>query len=216
MKGLLHSALFLLLLCVLPEMAAGQQRFRAGIIAGLTASQIDGDNSAGYNKLGLQTGLRAIARLKGRTEASLEFLFSQRGCQNELIRNDYGNTFSLTTNYLEVPVQFHYKDWLIEGDDDEPDYYKVAFNGGFSYARLLGVKINDEESFIRAVAPDYLKKDDFSFVLGANFFANRYLCLTLRYVRSIGSMYDPRDWNPAPYRSAWNAHSLYFQTAWMF
>lgn len=217
MKGLFYPLFFLLATCIFTTNAYGQQRFRAGIIAGVTASQIDGDNSAGYNKLGLQAGLRAITRLKGRTEASIEFLFTQRGSQNELIRNnDFGNTFSLTTNYLEVPVQFHFKDWLVEGDDDEPDYYKVSFNGGFSYARLLGTKVDDDLSAIRVVAPDYLKKDDFSFILGANFFASRNICLTLRYVRSIGYMYDPRDWNPAPLKSAWNSHSLYFQTAWMF
>lgn len=216
MKGLLQPLFFLLLICILPAAAQGQQRFRAGVIFGVTASQIDGDRSAGYNKLGLQGGLRAIARLKGRTEGSIEFLFAQRGCQSELIRDEFSTFFSLTTNYLEVPVQWHFKDWLVEGDEDEPDYYRVSFNGGFSYARLLGTKVKDDESAIRVVAPDYLKKNDFSFILGANFYANRYLCLTLRYVRSIGYMYDPRDWNPAPLNSAWNSHSLYFQTAWMF
>jgi Outer membrane protein beta-barrel domain len=216
MKVLIQPLLLLFVFCFAPAFLLGQQRFRAGIILGVNASQIDGDRSAGYNKLGLQTGLRAISRLKGRTEASIEFLFSQRGCQSELVKDEFSNFFSLTTNYLEVPVQWHYKDWLIEGEGDEPDYYKVSFNGGFSYARLLGTKVNDDLSAIRVIAPDYLKKNDISFLLGANFFANRHLCFTFRYVRSIGFMYDPRDWNPAPAQSGWNSHSLYFQSAWMF
>ena len=218
-EGLLTGLLWVLLMAVLapaPAAAQAPRRFKAGIIAGVTASQIDGDNSAGYNKLGLQTGLRAIARLKVRTEASVEFLFSQRGSQSELIKDEFNYFFSLTTNYLEVPVQWHYKDWLVEGDGDEPDYYRVSFNGGLSYARLLGTKVNDDLSAIRVIAPDYLKKNDVSFMLGANFFANRHLCFTVRYVRSIGYMYDPRDWDPAPGKSAWNSHSLYFQSAWMF
>jgi len=216
MKGLIQVLTTCCLFCIFTSSAYSQQRFRAGVILGVTASQIDGDNSAGYNKLGLQTGLRAVARLKGRTEASIEFLFTQRGSQSELIKDEFSNFFSLTTNYLEVPVQWHFKDWLIEGEEGEPDYYKVSFNGGFSYGRLLGTKVNDDLSAIRVIAPDYLKKNDFSFVLGANFFATRHFCLTLRYVRSIGYMYDPRDWNPAPAKSAWNSHCLYFQTAWMF
>ena len=216
MNLLIRSFIRLYVFCFLPVLLPGQQRFRAGVILGVTASQIDGDRSAGYNKLGLQTGLRAVARLKGRSEASLEFLFSQRGSQSELIKDEFSNFFSLTTNYLEVPVQWHYKDWLVEGDGDDPDYYRVSFNGGFSYARLMGAKVDDDLSAIRVIAPDYLKKNDFSFLLGANFFANRHLCFTFRYVRSIGYMYDPRDWDPAPAQSAWNSHSLYFQSAWMF
>ena len=61
----------------------GQARFSAKAIAGLTASQIDGDASAGYHKVGLQGGLGVAARLKGKQSASIEFLFTQRGCRNQ-------------------------------------------------------------------------------------------------------------------------------------
>ncbi len=216
MKGLIQPLFFLCLLFLTPVLLSAQQRFRAGIVMGVTASQIDGDRSAGYNKLGLQPGLRVLARLKGRTEGSIEFLLSQRGSQSELVKNEFSNFFSLTTNYLEVPVLWAFKDWLVEGEGNAPDYYKVAFCGGLSYARLLGAKASDDQSAINVVAPDFLKKNDFSFLLGANFFANRHLCFSFRYVRSMDFMYDPRDWNPAPAQSGWKSHSLYFQSAWMF
>ncbi|MCC7507153.1 MAG: hypothetical protein IT259_17735, partial [Saprospiraceae bacterium] len=63
----------LLLLMLLPEgaIAQRQQRFKAGIIAGLTASQIDGDESAGYHKVGLQGGLRGVVILGGKQDASV-------------------------------------------------------------------------------------------------------------------------------------------------
>lgn len=213
-----YSTLFtLFVFCCLVAPAWGQKqapRFRAGAVLGLTASQIDGDLSAGYNKLGLQAGLRAIARLQRRTEASVEILFAQRGAQSELVRDAEAFGFSVALNYIEVPLQFHFKDWLIE--DEDGDYHKVAFNGGLSYARLIGTKVSDDLSAMEVIVPEFLKKDDFSFLLGANFYANRNLCFTLRYVRSIGFMYDPRDWNPAPAQRGWNGHCLYFQTAWLF
>lgn len=194
-----------------------QPRFRAGAIVGLTASQIDGDLSAGYNKLGLQGGLRVIGRLTERTEASLEFLFSQRGAQRELVKNRYGDPqYPIALNYVEMPLQWHFKDWLIEGEDESENYYKVSINAGFSYARLIGTRIKDkEENPFYDLVPDYLKKNDFSFVLGANFFANRHLGFTIRYNRSIGYMYDPRDWPNPPYDRGWNGHCLYFQTVYL-
>ncbi|MCB0529350.1 MAG: PorT family protein [Saprospiraceae bacterium] len=200
-----------------PALLAAQPRFRAGLIAGLTASQIDGDLSAGYNKLGFQAGLRTTARLTPKTEGSIEFLFVQRGSQSELVRDQFNPyNFSLTLNYVEVPLQWHYKDWLVEGDGNDEDYYRVSLNLGLSYARFMNASVDDELSGVNVVVPDYLKKNDFSFLIGASFFATRHIGLTVRYVRSIGYMYDPRDWDPAPAQKAWNAHSLYFQTMYMF
>lgn len=211
--------LFLLLL-FLPALLLAQrqpQRFRAGIVAGLTAAQIDGDLSAGYNKLGLQAGLRGITRLSEHTDASVEILYAQRGCQSELLKNfDNPFFFSLTLDYVEIPVQWHYKDWLIEGDNESENYYRVSFNLGLSYARLLNTRFKDDFSALQAVAPDYLKKNDISFLIGANFMANRHVGFTVRYQRSFGYMYDPRDWDPAPAQRGWNGHALYFQGVYLF
>lgn len=204
---------------VLPFTAVAQRqpaRFGAGVILGLTASQINGDLSAGYNKLGLQAGIRGIARLRERTEASVEILFAQRGAQSTLIKDradPFG--FSLTLNYIEVPVQFHYKDWFI--DDDENSFWRVSVNAGLSYARFMGYRTGKDGSAVYVVVPDYLKKNDISFLAGISFFANRHLGFTVRYVRSIGYVYDYRDWGAtAPYDRNWNTHSLYFQTAFLF
>ena len=195
---------------------SAQQRFKAGAIVGLTASQIDGDLSAGYNKLGLQAGLRVVGRLQKKTEASMEFLFSQRGAQSELVQNKYDYfPFAVTLNYVEVPLQWHYKDWLIEGDDESENYYKVGVNAGLSYARLIGTRLDDDISWLKGVVPDYLKKNDVSLVLGFNFFINRHVGITVRYNRSLVYMYDPRKWNPAPVSRAWNGHCLYFQTVYL-
>ncbi len=208
----------LFLICLFPCILMAQPRFKAGIIAGVTASQIDGDLSAGYNKLGLQGGLRVIGRLTERTDASLEFLFSQRGAQREFIQNRFGDPlYPITLNYVEIPVQWHYKDWLIEGDDASKNFYRVSVNAGLSYARLLGSRLKDgPENPFYGLVPDYIKQNDISFVLGVNIFVNRHLGFTVRFNRSIGYMYDPRDHKIPPYNRAWNGHCLYFQTVYLF
>ncbi len=195
----------------------GQQpRFGAGLVLGVTAAQINGDLSAGYNKLGLQTGLRGIVRLKERTEGSVEILFAQRGAQSTLVKDRFDPFgFSLTLNYIEVPVQWHYKDWFVE--DDKDGFWRVSFNAGLSFARFLGYRTRDDQSAVYTVVPDYLKKNDLSFLIGANFFATRHWGFTARYVRSIGYMYDYRDWGAtAPYDRNWNGHCLYFQGVYLF
>ncbi len=204
-------------LLILPLLLAAQPRFKAGAVLGLTASQIDGDLSAGYNKLGFQGGLRVVARLKDPMEASMEILYSQRGCRNELIPSDYDpNPFALTLNYIEVPIQFHYKDWLIEYDDEKYNFYRVSINAGLSYARLFSTKVDDDFSWLSGVAPEFLKKNDLSLVLGFNFFFNRHLGMTVRWNHWLFPMYDPRDYDPAPASRSWRGHCLYFQTVYLF
>ncbi len=193
-----------------------QRRFQGGVVVGLSASQIDGDLMAGYDKLGLIGGIRTVARLKERSDLSVEFLFAQRGAQTDLVKDKYNpNHVSLTLNYVEVPVQWHYKDWLVEGEKESDNYHKVSFNGGFSYARFIGQRIRGEESWFEGIVPNYFIKTDVSLLLGFNFFANKNLGFTVRYVRSLNLMYDPRDWNPAPAQRGWLGHCIYFQTAYM-
>ncbi|MFZ4473700.1 MAG: porin family protein [Saprospiraceae bacterium] len=213
-----HKTLFFAIgIALLPFILNAQQRFRAGIIAGVTASQINGDNSAGYNKPGLVAGFRVVSRIGERTDGSIELLFAQRGAQSELVRDNFNpNNFALTLNYIEVPVQWHYKDWLIEGDNESEDYYRVAFDLGLSYARFFSSRFRGEPNGIEVVSKDYLKKNDISLVLGANVFFTQHLGITLRYVRSLGAMYNPKDWNPAPIANSWIGHCLYLQGVYLF
>lgn len=211
MKKKLLLFAFLSFACLL----AAQPRFRGGAVLGLTASQIDGDLSAGYNKLGFQSGLRVTARLKGKMEASMEILYSQRGCQNELIPNDFDpNPFKLTLNYIEVPIQFHYKDWLVEYDESKYDFYRVSMNAGLSYGRLFSTKLDDDFNNLLG-APNYLEKNDLSIVLGANFFFTQHFGITIRWNRSLVLLYDARKSQGGGGRS-WNQHCLYFQSVYMF
>ncbi len=213
----------LLLACLLPAQGQAQsrnrdQRFGAGLIAGVTASQIDGDESAGYNKLGIQAGARGTVRLGKRTEGSVEILYTQRGAKSRFVKDRYDpNIYSIRLDYIEVPVQWHFKDWLIEGEDRDPDWYKASFNIGLMYARYMGKgKARGELNGLDVVALDYLKRDDLSFVIGANLLSNRHLGFTFRYFRSLFPMYNPKDYNPAPYKNSLISHCLHFQIFYLF
>ncbi len=187
------------------------QRFKAGIIAGVTVSQIDGDDSDGYHKVGLQTGLKGIAILKPKQQASIEILYTQRGCRNEPETYPLYNT---TLNYIEVPLQWHYSDWLVEAGDDADNFYRVYFNVGASWSYLLGYKDKYEDGFgITAALPD-LNKNSFCGMLGASFYATRNIGFTFRWQRAFNNLYNPQD--GTNYASSLKEHSLTFQTMFVF
>ncbi|MCC6411415.1 MAG: PorT family protein [Saprospiraceae bacterium] len=214
----MNTLRLLFFFCFFSTVALAQEtrvrRFNAGPVLGFSASQIDGDNSQGYNKPGLIAGLHTTAFLNKRFDASIEFLFAQRGSQSEIIKDqDNPGAFSMTLNYVEVPLQIHVKDWFVE--DDDGVYHKISLDAGFSYARFMSSKIDNEFSALNVVAPDYINKNDFSFVLGASFYANRHWGFNFRWVRGITSVYDPNKWNPAPVQDAWRGHCLYFAVMYM-
>lgn len=208
-------AAFLLLIFVglMPDsaLAQRQQRFKAGIVAGLTASQIDGDESAGYHKVGLQGGLRGVIILGGKQDASVEILYTQRGCRNQ---PKTFPEFSTTLGYIEVPVQWHYKDWLMEGEGNAPDWYRMQFNIGLSYGRLLNSQDKFNDGFgIFSALPD-LEKNSFCFLVGATFNASPHLGFTVRLHRGLNKLYQPGDGKN--YRSQLIEHFLAFQAVYMF
>lgn len=206
-------ALLLSGIALLPSALYAQQRFKAGIIAGVTASQIDGDASAGYNKVGVQGGLRVAAILQEKQDASVEILFTQRGCRNEAKTPPY---FKTTLNYVEVPVQWHYHDWLVEGSDESENFYRVQFNAGFSYGRLINYKDSSDGSIagITPALPD-LNRNSFCFLIGASFYATKHLGFNFRYHRAMNKLYKPG--KPGTnYAYSLNEHFLAFQAMYMF
>lgn len=211
----LSGFLFLLLLIALvPDALQAQrraQRFKAGLIAGLTASQIDGDQSAGYHKVGVQGGLRAIAMIKDKQDVSVELLFTQRGCRNQ--PRAYSEVFNITLNYVEVPFQWHFHDWPASQNSDKPDYYRVHLNAGLSYARLLDYKDKFGFNVLSPVLPK-LNRNSFCFLIGASLYVSKHLALTVRYHRAANKLYKP-DPNIINDLSL-NEHFLAFQTMYVF
>lgn len=190
-----------------------QQRFRGGIVAGVTASQIDGDASAGYNKVGLQAGLRVAAILKEKQDISVEIAYTQRGCRNEAKTPPY---FKTTLNYVEVPVQWHYHDWLVDNGDEAENFYRVHFNVGASYARLINYTDSSDGSIagITPALPD-LNRNSFCFLIGASFYASKHFAFNFRYNRAINKLYKPG--KPGTnYAYSLNEHFLALQAMYMF
>lgn len=191
-----------------------QSRFKGGIVAGFNAAQLDGDASAGYNKVGLNAGARVLIELTGRYQISTEILFSQRGSRTT--EKESVITRSCTLNYLEVPVLFNIRDWL-KKSDDEQSYYKVAFSIGIVYGRLF--KATASPNFFHAPVLDKFATNDVGFSAGINYFINPHWGLTCRVTKSFNKVFNPNKYTNDPLAGGFLAlrgHYLSFQTAWIF
>jgi hypothetical protein len=189
-----------LIITALSTMQAQQKeqwpRFKAAIIAGMNLSQVDGDDKAGYRKIGLNTGIQGIVVLHPRWELSLDMLLSQRGSNSNV--DLAGNTLFWHFNYVEVPVMVSFLDWKQLDKKNRP-YMKVKASFGFSYARLLGgfmeqpkgVRISDQ------IFLDKYRPNDFSVVVGAGIFFTRNIGMDIRWSNSMSSIVN-RSYNSGP------------------
>ncbi|MCL2246613.1 MAG: PorT family protein [Lentimicrobiaceae bacterium] len=148
---LLSTFCFLLsAVCFLPSASA--QRFIGGVAAGMNITQVDGDEVFGYKKVGFNGGpyVKLMLDRKQRFSLTMELLYSQKGAVKKSnssyveyiakgdtafidpLYPDYDKRFyyNLRTDYLELPLLFHY---------DDPRS-KVSIGIGFSWARLVYIK----------------------------------------------------------------------------
>jgi hypothetical protein len=152
------------------------QRFGGGIKAGGNFSQIDGDDVAGFNRLGICGGVYGTARIKSYLDFKIEFMYSQRGSKST--PKQYPVNIAL--RYLEVPLILSLKDW--KSKDEENSYYRMKFDGGLSLGRLFSADAfnNIDEDF---------KTNDISWLAGVEYFYHKNFGMGLRYTRSLTPVY---------------------------
>ncbi|MEM1328863.1 MAG: porin family protein [Bacteroidota bacterium] len=122
-----------------------KQRFHVGITTGLNLSQVDGDSFVGYDKTGLMAGLQGVAVLTPRLSLVTELLYTQKGS-----RVEYKDALHprkerlLSVNYAEVPFLLRIK--LLPPDTEQK---QIELETGFSFARLIHSRIEEEPSRVR-------------------------------------------------------------------
>lgn len=190
-QGLCLVFLFLLCGCA-ADLTAQEGRFGMGLVLGLNASQIDGDNSFGYNKMGLTGGLKGRVFLRNPLELQTGILYSRQGSRSVFLsRNPWDLHIDL--HYVQIPLEFHFKDWL-----QEKGYYAFHYFAGLNYGRLVYLSVRDGGFGV----PDagYIP-NDISWFLGAQYQISKPLGVALRYTRSFNLLYDRDKVVGSQYRS---------------
>jgi hypothetical protein len=94
---------------ILTLAASGQEyKFNAGIIGGLSTSQVDGDQLAGYDKVGIKAGAFVNRKFSEHVSLQMELLFIQKGSRKP-INTDDNSYFIMRLNYIVVPLVFRFQ-----------------------------------------------------------------------------------------------------------
>lgn len=124
----------LLVLFTLLSNTLQAQLFKGGIVAGANFSQIDGDNTAGFNKFGLNAGFIAQVNFNPKWAANIEILYSQKGSRNKINATN-PNQFKIITDYADIPVTLKFYD----------PKGKLIFGGGFCIGKSIRNKYIENE-----------------------------------------------------------------------
>ena len=191
--------IFLCLACILSSSAQRSQnkkiekRFSAGIIGGLTLSQLDGDGYTGYDYASLFGGLKVSAYLNKKLSFDVNILFVQKGAsiENEEIefRVNFEKNRLIHLQYAEVPFLLTLKP---HGYDS-----KLFFEGGVAFSKLIDTKIQENvrdftDVSYEIIAPEF-KSTDISAIVGIGSYLTKNLSIGLRFSYGLNKIYVNED-----------------------
>lgn len=185
--------------------------FYGGVVFGGNFTQVDGDNYAGYRKVGLNAGGIVYVQMAEHIAPSLEILYSQKGAHGHKAQPSNSRAFDILKydiklNYAEIPVMLNYF-----------DKRKSHFGAGFSYSQLISsketattnnVKFNDTMKFDRYP----FKKMDLNFVIGGQLHLVKGLFLNVRFQYSLVPVRKkifPEFGRAEQYNNAWVMRLMY-------
>lgn len=100
------NILLLSLVCI--GIFSHAQSFKAGLRAGITATQVNGDRLTGFNKAGILAGGFVKQDLGEKFSLRFELLFIQKGSRKP-VNTDDNTYYRMRLHYAEVPILLMYK-----------------------------------------------------------------------------------------------------------
>lgn len=158
-----------------------------GLSAGPVASQVFGDESAGYNKLGIFGGPWASFKLKENWQFRMEIIYIQKGSRENPKEDQPYYKYRLNLHYIEVPLMFR---WIFSP--------KLEFEIGAAYGFLIDTyeEFNDvDETNVR---PFYLHNS--SLIAGLSYNLNERWSANFRTSNSITPIRKHKSGQTNPYR----------------
>lgn len=185
--------------------------FIAGLVGGADFTQVDGDNFAGYHRVGINAGGIVYTRISDNLAVSLEILYTQKGSHSngERVSNSHAyliEKYDINLHYAEVPLQLCYF-----------DKRKSHFGAGLSFARLI--TYNETVTTTPTLPPsvdlykDYpFRKYDLNFIIGGNLHLVGGLFLNARFQYSLMPVRKniyPEFGRPEQYNNMWTVRMMY-------
>lgn len=166
----------LLLLCLYGSIPLSAQKFKAGVVAGIVTSQVDGDTYAGYNKAGLFAGGFVAQKFSSESKwsALFEITYIQKGSRSNA-------NYKLKLDYAEVPLLLKYN--FSFADSLGGQRMNFAALGGIAIGALVNSAEWDAFGPVSGGTP--FQKTDISYVLGLNYSVSEHIGFEARTIYSI-------------------------------
>ena len=120
----------ILLCCGFLAISSHAQDFGGGIIAGISTSQVSGDQLGGFNKVGFLVGAFTNKSISQLLSLQMEIIYIQKGSNNPKMNKNQIPDISLS--YIEVPISVNYYQTEM-----------TSFEVGIQTAFLLNFSDND-------------------------------------------------------------------------
>ena len=193
----MRSCFFLGILLL--SLQGNAQRFRAGLIAGLVASDVAGmdlyDFDNDFHKAGLTGGAFVNAKFTEKNSLQFEILYTQKGSWQPPVDSAHPDYYKLNLDYIEVPVIFRHK-FHIQVKSVTTDRFALELGPSFG-ARIRieqnGLFYKDGMFYSGYFKDDDFRKTELAFHIGIcyNFYKN--FMFDVRYSNSILPVTSRRD-----------------------
>ena len=197
----MKSVFYLLFFCFFINFVQAQ-RFKGGISAGISTSQISGDTHGGFNKPGITGGGFVKYDFNEIYSGQFEINYIQKGARKSM-RQDLGDYtfYLLRLNYIEVPVLIKYR------------HKQFVFETGPTIAALLSFTEENENGELPLLRGFH--KYEAAFALGINYHFTDKLDMNWRYTNSVLPVREHLSgetfrWNRGQYSSVL-AFTLHYQ-----
>ncbi len=178
MKIIRLFLLFTMIILLSKEKLSAQAFFKAEMIGGFNMSQVNGDETAGFRKFGLNTGLGVVMPVYKNWSLSFETIYTRKGSRlsRQYYTDSLDGSYSLKLNYAEVPFLVIYTDRNF-----------MSAGVGASWGRL--VSVSERERRYRNDTVTFLKgpysKNDFQVLADVRFRLYKNFRFNARYALSV-------------------------------
>lgn len=161
--------------------------FKGLFSVGLNACQVDGDQQAGYNRLGFCGGVGVMVRYHRFLSTSVEIHYSMKGAKQRIVPNQNpaaGQLFQIQLDYIDIPVS------LLNVHDKK----LVMFSVGLTPSLLVRYKERDQAGLDPTIVnPSYItpKRFDLSAFAAFGFVIKQQFYLGAKFSYSVLSMRPP-------------------------
>jgi hypothetical protein len=130
------------LIFIFSTIYSNAQVFNGGMMAGIVASQVAGDNYSGFHKAGLFAGAFVNLQIADHSALQMELEYFQKGSrENPTKKNNYAQ-YLFRTSYIEMPLLYQY---IINNRIKVEAGPSIGFNTGYyeeidSYEQKDGIQ----------------------------------------------------------------------------